>query len=211
PGPAPEGRARAEAAARRAALRVELPAARLAVAQTRPAKAGPGRYETRTPWVLAPPALTAYAGASGSHGEARPGLAQVCRIQRVVRARARKTSEWRTRAEVAYPVTSLPPARAGAGQLLHRWRGHRAIENGLRWVRDVTFGEDASPIHRGQAPELFAVLRNSAIALLAVLAQPSMPAALREVTTSLAAFHKPFARLAALLNPPSMPVPPRPP
>ena len=83
--------------------------------------------------------------------------------------------------------------------------------HGLHWVRDVTFGEDGSPIYRGQAPELFAVLRNSAIALLDVLAQPSVPAALREVTTSLAAFHKPFDRLAALLNPPTMPVPPRPP
>jgi hypothetical protein len=190
---------------------MELPDARLALAQTRPAKASHGRYETRTLWAIASPALNAYAGASGSRGEAWPGLAQVCRIQRVVRERARKTGEWRLRAEVAYAVTSLPPARATAGQLLRRWRGHWAIENGLHWVRDVTFGEDASPIHLGQAPELFAVLRNSAIALLDLLDQPSVPAALREVTTSLTAFLKPFDRLAARLNPPPMLVPPLPP
>jgi predicted transposase YbfD/YdcC len=181
------------------------------VAQTRPAKAGHGRYETRTLWAIASPDLNAYAGSSGTYGEAWPGLAQVCRIQRLVRRRSRKTGAWTEHAEVAYAVTSLPPAWATAGQLLRRWRGHWRIENGLHWVRDVTFGEDKSPIHRGQAPELFALLRNSAIALLAVLAQPSVPAALREVTTSLAAFHKPFDRLAALLNPPTIPVPPRPP
>lgn len=190
---------------------MDLPDARLAVAQTRPAKASHGRHEARTLWAIASPSLNAYAGASGDRGEAWPGLAQVCRIQRVVHKRSRKTGAWLRHAEVAYAVTSLPPARAGAGQLLRRWRGHWGIENGLHWVRDVTFGEDASPIHRGQAPELFALLRNSAIALLAVLAQPSVPAALREVTTSLAAFHKPFDRLAALLNPPTIEVPPRPP
>lgn len=191
-------------------LRQELPDARLTVAQRRSPKASHGRYETRTLWVMASPALNAYAGSSGSHGTAWPGLAQVCRIQRWVHKRARKSGEWRTHSEVAYAITSLPSERAPAGQLLGRWRGHWRIENGLHWVRDVTFGEDNSPIYLGQAPELFALLRNCAIALLHVLDQPSLPAALREVTTSLAAFRKPFDRLTGALNPPYSTLPPHP-
>ena len=48
--------------------------------------------------------------------------------------------------------TDLPPHRA-------RIRGHWQIDNGLHWVRDVTFGGDLSQIRTGAAPQTMATLR----------------------------------------------------
>jgi len=42
---------------------------------------------------------------------------------------------------------------------------HWRIENSLHWVRDVTFGEDASRIRTGNAPRTMATLRNLAIGM----------------------------------------------
>ena len=44
--------------------------------------------------------------------------------------------------------------------------GHWAIENGLHWVRDVTFAEDASQLRTGTGPQVMACLRNLAIGVL---------------------------------------------
>ncbi len=68
--------------------------------------------------------------------------------------------------EVAYFVTSLPPDRANAATLLRHQRGHWQIENGLHYVRDVTFDEDRSAVRSGAAPQTLAACRNLAIALL---------------------------------------------
>jgi hypothetical protein len=40
------------------------------------------------------------------------------------------------------------------------------IENGLHYVKDVTMGEDKSPIHMGNGPKIMAALRNTALSLL---------------------------------------------
>ena len=53
--------------------------------------------------------------------------------------------------EVAYAITSLGPS-VGPAALLWLWRGHWRIENQLHYVRDVTFGEDASQVRTGAAP-----------------------------------------------------------
>lgn len=54
-----------------------------------------------------------------------------------------------------------------------RWAVSATCQRRAHWglqswhsVREVTFGEDASQIHLGQAPDLVAVLRNAAINLL---------------------------------------------
>lgn len=144
-------------------------------------KASHGRYESRTLWALSSTALNAYAGSAGTVGKPWPGLAQVCRIQRVVSRKDRKSGAWRTTEEVAYSVTSLDAERADAKALLRRWRVHWHIENRLHWVRDVTFGEDDSQIHNGQAPEVFATLRNAAVSLLAGAGYPSIATGVREL------------------------------
>lgn len=134
----------------------------------------------RTLWTLSSADLNAYVGSAGTVGEPWPGLAQVSRIQRVVCEQEPKSGNWQTVSEVAYSITSLPAERANAGELLKRWRIHWRIE-ALHWVRDVTFGEDGSQIHTGQAPEAFSILRNTAITLLGLVGFPSIAAGVREL------------------------------
>ena len=64
---------------------------------------------------------------------------------------------------VVYAVTSLAHAQASPARLADLLRGHWPIENGLHWVRDVTFTEDASQVRSGTAPQVMACLRNLAI------------------------------------------------
>jgi hypothetical protein len=92
-------------------------------------------------------------------------LSQVCRLHREVeyvsgRRAGEKTSEW------AYALTSLKPTQADPPGLLQVWRGQWQIENGLHYVRAMTFGEDASQIRCGQGPAVFAALRNTALGLI---------------------------------------------
>jgi len=137
--------------------------------------------ETRTLWALDSADLNAYLGSAGTVGLPWPGVAQVLRVQRVARWTDRASGQDRTRVEVAYAITSLPPERATAAALLVRWRAHWHIENRLHWVRDVTLGEDASAIHLGQAPLVVALLRTTVLALLRHTATSSLAAAQRDL------------------------------
>jgi predicted transposase YbfD/YdcC len=89
-----------------------------------------------------------------------PGLAQGFRITRT------RVVKGVTTTEVHYGITSLTEQEADAKRLLALVRGHWAIENGLHWVRDVTMGEDACRVRRGNAPEALAALRNAALHLV---------------------------------------------
>jgi predicted transposase YbfD/YdcC len=122
------------------------------------------RVETRRLW-----ASTALEGYSDW-----PGLGQACKVERTVRRNGTLTRE------VAYAVTSLGPATSAA-ELLRLWRGHWAIENRLHYVRDVTCGEDASPVRSGAAPEVLAALRNVALGLLRRAGHTNIAAALRQI------------------------------
>ncbi len=76
---------------------------------------------------------------------------QVFRITRVRITPDPETGEPQRSTEVAYGITSLPRDQADAKQLPAYNRGHRGIENRLHYVRDQTFGEDASRIRKGTA------------------------------------------------------------
>jgi hypothetical protein len=102
-----------------------------------------------------------------------PQVGQVCRVERVVKCGGQE------RREVAYAITSAGPEWAGAAALLDCWRGHWGIENRLHWVRDVTFGEDASRIRTGAAPQVMAALRNAAVGFLRLLGATNIAEALR--------------------------------
>jgi predicted transposase YbfD/YdcC len=65
-----------------------------------------------------------------------------------------------------YFITSVPRKVAGASELLGCARGHWSIENKSHYVRDVTFGEDASRIRKRSGPEVMAAIRNAAIGFL---------------------------------------------
>lgn len=169
------------------------------VAQTRSPKARHGRVETRTLWALGAADLNAYLGSAGTVGVPWPGVAQVLRVQRVAQGMPPTTGHARTRVEVAYAITSLPPERTTAADLLLRWRAHWHIENRLHWVRDVTLGEDASAIHLGQAPLVVALLRTTVLALLRHTGAPSLAAAQRDLALHPAGILALFTRLVRRL------------
>jgi hypothetical protein len=65
-----------------------------------------------------------------------------------------------------YFITSVPREVAGGPELLRWARGHWSIENKSHYVRDVTFGEDASRIRKEAGPEVMAAFRNAAMGFL---------------------------------------------
>lgn len=188
-----------DVAAEERLLRRTLPDAHLTVAQEAARKAHHGRYEVRTVWALSSADLNAYAGSAGTVGKPWPRLAQVSRIQRVIGQRDRKTGEWTLTEDLAYSVTSLPAERAGARDILKRWRVHWRIE-ALHWIRDATLGEDRSQIHTGQVPEAFSVLRNATVTLLGLAGFPSIAAGVRELQTWPLGVLALFASLASRLK-----------
>lgn len=112
-----------------------------------------GRLEVRSIRVSAD--LTAYLA---THSP-RPAIAQVAQLTRTVTT----TATGVVRRETVYLMTTLTPAQADPQRLLALIRGHWRIENGLHYVRDVTFGEDRSRLRSGAAPQILAACRNLAI------------------------------------------------
>jgi len=62
-----------------------------------------------------------------------------------------------------YYISSLD---VSAKYISHAIRSHRAIENSLHWVLDVTLGEDVSRIRKDNAPENMAMIRHLVLNLL---------------------------------------------
>ena len=92
-----------------------------------------------------------------------PGLAQVCRITRhriVIGKNAGESTE------TVYAITSLTAEKAGPERLLALSREHWGIENRLHYVRDVTGREDQGRTNAGNAPQVLAALRNTALTLV---------------------------------------------
>jgi len=105
-----------------------------------------------------------------------PGLAQVCRLVRTTKRNGVET------VEIDYAITSVPRDQADAGQLLAWWRGHWGIENRSHYVRDVTLGEDACQISKGDAPQILAAFRNAIVSMLRLEGHANIAAALRACT-----------------------------
>ena len=84
-----------------------------------------------------------------------------------------------TSTETVVGVTSLSAARADPVRMLVRARAHRAVENRLHYVRDVTFDEDRSQLRTGHAPAMLASLRNLALNVLRLAGAPLIPTARR--------------------------------
>jgi predicted transposase YbfD/YdcC len=106
-----------------------------------------------------------------------PGLEQVFELTR--KTTIKKTGK--EREETVYGITSLTPGEANATRLLEIIRCHWHIENKSHWVRDVTLGEDASQVHCGNAPQVMAALRNTAIGLIRSAGKTNIASACREL------------------------------
>lgn len=135
----------------------------------RSAETSHGRREIRTLKVV-----TIAAGIVFPHAAQ---AIQVVRRTRPLSARTGRKGRWRT--ETVYAITDLAAHQARPDELAAWIRGHWQIENGLHWVRDVTFGEDASRVHTGTAPQVMASLRNLATSLHRLAGTTNVAAALR--------------------------------
>jgi predicted transposase YbfD/YdcC len=122
-----------------------------------------------------------------------PHAAQILQVTRKTRDLA--TRKWHT--VVVYAITSLSFQQARPARLADLLRGHWMIENGLHWVRDVTFCEDASQLRTGTAPQVMACLRNLAIGVLSRAGPVNLAAALRHHSRDP---HRPLATLGITLG-----------
>jgi predicted transposase YbfD/YdcC len=114
----------------------------------------PGRHEHRTVKVL-----SAAKYLSAALLAAWPGLVTLVMVIRVVTYKM--TGE--TTTETSYYISSLRPNARRIGRAI---RGHWSIENGLHWVLDVVFREDARRLYDRTAAANTAFLNRLALSLL---------------------------------------------
>ena len=131
---------------------------------------GHGRLETRT----------LISGSAHIEDVDWPGVRQVMRreCERLVLKTGKVTRE------VSYGLTSLAPERADAAALEALWRGHWTIENGVHYVRDVSFGEDRGHAAAGSTARALASVRNALLYLFRRAGWHSVPDALAHYGTS---------------------------
>jgi predicted transposase YbfD/YdcC len=115
---------------------------------------GHGRYEQRTVQ-----ALPAREYLSAAQSAVWAGVLSLVMVTRVVWEQETE----RQSTEVRYFLSSLPPVARRLGAAI---RGHWSIENGLHWVLDVVFREDARRLYDRTAAENVAFLNRLALSLL---------------------------------------------
>ena len=103
-----------------------------------------------------------------------PCAQQAWRLQR----ETRETRNGPVTVTHACGVTSLPPKRASAADLLGMLRQHWEVKSGNHYRRDVTPGEDRSRIRTGHGPAVNAALNNLEPALTLSKGETDLPAAL---------------------------------
>jgi predicted transposase YbfD/YdcC len=137
---------------------------------------GHGRQEIRTIQITdAPPDLRF------KH------MSQAFLVERTTFRTVRKNGKT-TRVETAVAVlgvTTLTPANSTPEHVATHIRGHWSIENRSHYVRDVTYGEDASRVGRADKPRVMATLRNIAISLIRLAGHTTIAPATRVLRYSL--------------------------
>lgn len=119
-----------------------------------------------------------------------PGAARIFRIVRYTGG----LDGQRVRKEVVYGITNLTTDQASDSQLAALIRGHWSIGNSIHYVRDVTFGEDASRVRTGNAPAVLAAIRNIATTALRLSGAGNIAAARRAATLDPTAAIQLFSR-----------------
>ncbi|WP_242606520.1 ISAs1 family transposase [Protofrankia symbiont of Coriaria ruscifolia] len=107
-----------------------------------------------------------------------PHAAQAVRIIRWRRAKGRRPSR-----ETVYLITDHPTETASPALLAAYARRHWHVENKIHYVRDVSFGEDASTLRTGNIPTNIATLRSVVINRLRRAGYRFIPPGRRDHTT----------------------------
>jgi predicted transposase YbfD/YdcC len=115
-------------------------------------ESGHGREEKRTVRVL--PAKGRISSLAAWFG--------LCSLVMVIRVVRQKTTG-KVSTEVSYFISSLRPNASRIGKAI---RGHWSIENGLHWVLDVVFREDARRLYDRIACQNIAFMNRLALSLL---------------------------------------------
>jgi len=115
---------------------------------------GHGRITTRRIWVTTE--LNGYLNF--------PGVEQAFMVKRDTIFK----KNGKERHDTAYGITSKPPKRASAEQVLKDNRGHWSIENNCHYVLDWVYDEDRCKIRTGYGPENITRLRRLAIGLIKI-------------------------------------------
>jgi predicted transposase YbfD/YdcC len=115
---------------------------------------GHGREEQRTVRVV-----PAHEYLSAAQGVLWLGVLSLVMVTRVVGCQATGAQSM----EVSYFLSSLAPNARRIGRAI---RGHWSIENGLHWVLDVVFREDARRVYDRTTAENVALLNRLALSLL---------------------------------------------
>jgi predicted transposase YbfD/YdcC len=118
-----------------------------------------------------------------------PDVAQVFQIER------RVTKGDQTTCQCAYGLTSLSSHDASPHHVINFVRQHWHVENVLHWRRDVTLGEDACQVSRGQTPVILATLNNLVLFLIDRTGIRNAAAAIRSFAAD------PGKALALIMNP----------
>lgn len=114
-----------------------------------------GRIETRTVRVVDVPDELDF-----------PDARQAILIERYVTVK--KNKDWVIRnSEAVLYLTSLAATETSPADLLAYIRGHWKVE-GLHWLRDVIWKEDASLLRTGNAPQVMSTLTNLVITLFRI-------------------------------------------
>ncbi|MGH3772149.1 MAG: transposase [Pseudonocardiaceae bacterium] len=83
----------------------------------------------------------------------------------------------------ALPWAQVPVAHTDPHQIATAPRGHWSIDNGLHYVRDVTYREDTSRVRTASRPRIAVTLRNLAIGLIRQAGHTKIAATIRRIKT----------------------------
>ncbi|WP_052711112.1 ISAs1 family transposase [Pseudofrankia sp. DC12] len=111
-----------------------------------------------------------------------PHATQAVRITRWRRPKGKKPSR-----ETVYAITDQPARTASPAALAAHARRHWTIENKVHYVRDVSFGEDASTLRTANSPANLATIRSAVINRLRRTGYRFIPHGRRDHTTPTAA------------------------
>ncbi len=114
---------------------------------------GHGRLEHRQYWTIADPTCIAYLNAK----QTWMGLRSIGMVEAQRRIGEQVSTERR------YYIMSLAGDARAFGAAV---RSHWSVENGLHWVLDMAFQEDASRMRKDHSQQNFVVLRHMALNLL---------------------------------------------